>query len=98
MTGGFAVAPAACAISAAAAPYRPENPKKLQDQWLKDELGRRPALGLTISAHYAHPRRRGDRMKAMSAIGTKQTGASAPHMSAFGSKADMFFCTAHVCF
>jgi hypothetical protein len=35
------VAPAANAISAAAAPYRPENPKKLQDQWLKDELGRR---------------------------------------------------------
>ena len=42
MTGGFAVAPAAYAISAVAAKYRPENPKKLQDQWLKDELGRRP--------------------------------------------------------
>ena len=42
MTGGFAVAPAAYAISAVAAKYRPENPKKLQDQWLKDELGRCP--------------------------------------------------------
>jgi hypothetical protein len=31
MTGGFAVARAAYAISAVAAKYRPENPKKLQD-------------------------------------------------------------------
>ena len=28
-----------------------------------------------------------------SAISTKQTWASAPHMSAFGGKADMPFCT-----
>jgi hypothetical protein len=39
---GFAVTAADNAIVAAAAIYRPENPKKLQDQWLKDELGRRP--------------------------------------------------------
>ena len=34
----------------------------------------------------------------MSAIGTKQIWASAPHISAFGCKADMPFCTANVCF
>ena len=32
----------------------------------------------------------------MSAYGTKRTSASAPHMSAFGGKADMAFCTAYV--
>ena len=36
--------------------------------------------------------------KEMSAIGTKRTWISAPHMSAFGGKADMLFCTANVCF
>jgi hypothetical protein len=35
---------------------------------------------------------------AMSAIGPKQTSASAAHMSASGSRADMTFCAAHVCF
>ena len=30
----------------------------------------------------------------MSAIGTKRTSPSALHMSAFGGKADMTFCTA----
>ena len=35
---------------------------------------------------------------AMSAIGTKRTYGVALHMSAFGGKADMTFCTAHVCF
>ena len=34
----------------------------------------------------------------MSAIGTKRTYRVAPHMSAFGGKADMAFCAAHVCF
>ena len=34
----------------------------------------------------------------MSAFGTKRTSSSAPHMSAFGGKADMRFCTAYVCF
>ncbi|MGB8089330.1 MAG: hypothetical protein WCF62_01310, partial [Pseudolabrys sp.] len=34
----------------------------------------------------------------MSAIGTKRTCTSAPHMSAFGCKADMTYCTANVCF
>ena len=34
----------------------------------------------------------------MSAIGTKRTCPSALHMSAFGGKADMAFCAAHVCF
>ena len=32
-----------------------------------------------------------------SAIGTKRTWAGALHMSAFGGKADMPFCTAYVC-
>jgi len=32
----------------------------------------------------------------MSAIGTKRTPASAPHMSACGGKADMTFCDANV--
>ena len=36
--------------------------------------------------------------QAMSAIGTKRTWASALHMSAFGGRADMTYCTAHVCF
>ena len=30
------------------------------------------------------------------AIGTKRTSLVAPHMSAFGGKADMAFCTANV--
>ena len=34
----------------------------------------------------------------MSAIGTKRTSLGAPHMSAFGGRADMTFCAAHVCF
>src|SRR5215510_6578751 len=34
----------------------------------------------------------------MSAIGPKQTWPRAPHMSAFGGKADMAYCTAYVCF
>ena len=33
---------------------------------------------------------------AMSAIGTKRTSLAALHLSAFGGKADMMFCTAHV--
>jgi hypothetical protein len=33
---------------------------------------------------------------AMSASGTKRTSAGALHMSAFGGKADMPFCTANV--
>jgi len=32
----------------------------------------------------------------MSAIGPKQTSASALHMSAFGGKADMAYCSANV--
>ena len=34
----------------------------------------------------------------MSAIGTKRTCRVALHMSAFGGKADIILCTAHVCF
>jgi hypothetical protein len=34
----------------------------------------------------------------MSAIGPKQTGASAMQMSGFGGKADMGFYSANVCF
>jgi hypothetical protein len=34
----------------------------------------------------------------MSAIGPKRTSLVALHMSAFGGKADMTFCAAHVCF
>ena len=34
----------------------------------------------------------------MSAYVTKRTSLVAPHMSAFGGKADMTFCAAHVCF
>jgi len=37
-------------------------------------------------------------LTAMSAIGPKRTSLAATHMSAFGGKADMTFCTAHVCF
>ena len=35
--------------------------------------------------------------RTMSAFGTKRTSVSALHMSAFGGKADMPFCTANVC-
>ena len=56
-------------------------------------------LGLTIPRATARPRRRDDRMSdGMSAFGTKQTSLVAPHMSAFGGKADMPFCTANVRF
>jgi hypothetical protein len=34
----------------------------------------------------------------MSAFGPKRTSVVAPHMSAFGGKADMTFCDANVCF
>jgi hypothetical protein len=34
----------------------------------------------------------------MSAFGPKRTSLFALHMSAFGGKADMTFCGAHVCF
>jgi hypothetical protein len=34
----------------------------------------------------------------MSAIGPKRTSLVAMHMSAFGGKADITFCTAYVCF
>ena len=34
----------------------------------------------------------------LTAIGTKRTSLVAPHMSAFGCKADMAFCIANVCF
>jgi hypothetical protein len=34
----------------------------------------------------------------MSAIGPKRTSLAAPHMSAFGGKADMTFCAANVCY
>ena len=34
----------------------------------------------------------------MSPYGTKRTWINALHMSAFGGKADMTFCAAHVCF
>jgi hypothetical protein len=34
----------------------------------------------------------------MSAIGTMRASLFAPHMSAFGGKADMTYCTAHVRF
>ena len=33
----------------------------------------------------------------MSAIGTKRTCRFALHMSAFGVRADIAYCTAHVC-
>src|SRR5262245_47073446 len=33
----------------------------------------------------------------MSAVGPKQTSLAAPHVSAFGGKADLAFCGANVC-
>jgi hypothetical protein len=36
--------------------------------------------------------------RGMSAIGPKQTSVFAPHMSAFGGKADMAYCIANVRF
>jgi hypothetical protein len=47
--------------------------------------------------HLAHdPEQLWVALAGMSAIGTKQTSPSALHMSAFGGKADMPFCTANV--
>jgi hypothetical protein len=51
------------------------------------------ALSPHRAAHAARARRPGDRMNdVMSAFGPKQTWAIAPHMSAFGGKADMGYC------
>ena len=38
------------------------------------------------------------RQNGLSAFGTKRKYLVAPHMSDFGGKADMPFCTANVCF
>src|SRR5262249_46255605 len=55
--------------------------------------GRRNHRLSRIAAHAARASQRGDRMIAqMSAIGPKRTSTTAPHMSAFGGKADMTFC------
>jgi hypothetical protein len=49
-------------------------------------------LGIEVPSGLALDCRRGDRVNGeMSAIGPKRTSASAPHMSAFGGKADMTF-------
>jgi hypothetical protein len=50
------------------------------------------ALGVTIPPWPAFGRRRGDRLRLMSAIGPKQTWPRALHMSAIGCKADMTIC------
>src|SRR5262249_44354405 len=47
--------------------------------------------------HYLSRREVISRYRRMSAIGPKQTWATALHMSAFGGKADMTFCSANVC-
>ena len=51
------------------------------------------ASGFSSAAQMA-----GNLANAMSAYGTKRTYRVAPHMSAFGGKADKPFCTANVCF
>jgi hypothetical protein len=56
------------------------------------------AIGLKISEAFLL---RADEViegAAMPAIGPKRTSLVAPHMSAFGGKADMTFCDADVCF
>ena len=54
------------------------------------------ALGINVPPSMIGARRRDDRMNGgMSAFGTKRTSLVAPHMSAFGGRADMAFCTAH---
>ena len=57
------------------------------------------ALGLDSAADAARPRRRGDRMSRRCPL-LAQSGHRrvAAHMSAFGGKADMTFCAAHVRF
>src|SRR4029079_9290931 len=56
----------------------------------------------TLSGHVigeaCNPRNERAQQRLKSAIGTKQTSLVALHMSVFGSKADMAFCAAHVCF
>ena len=49
------------------------------------------------SGDAAAPRAREELENKMSAIGTKRTYRVALHMSAFGGKADIGYCTANVC-
>ena len=54
------------------------------------------AKALDLTAVAACHSRRGDRLGSMSAIGTKRTSLVAPHMSAFGDKADMTIASQNV--
>jgi hypothetical protein len=65
--------------------------------------GQRPRVPHKQAEHMAAPTNAANVKKVLansepSTHGTKRTSASAPHMSAFGGKADMTFCSANVCF
>jgi hypothetical protein len=65
--------------------------------------GQRPSVPHSKAEHMAAPTKAANVKKVLansepSTHGTKRTCTSAPHMSAFGCKADMTYCTANVCF
>jgi hypothetical protein len=65
--------------------------------------GQRPRVPHEQAEHMAAPTNAANVKKVLansapSTHGTKRTCRVALHMSAFGGKADMPFCTAHVCF
>ena len=64
-------------------------------QWRFDPASLACALTVNSNGDGANPDRIG---KERTAFGTKRTSLVAPHMSAFGGRADMTFCPAHVCF
>ena len=65
--------------------------------------GQRPRVPHSKAEHMAAPTNAANVKKVLansepSTHGTKRTCLVALHMSAFGGKADMTFCAAHVCF
>ena len=65
---------------------------------MAEPISKRQTIGLTAQPVADRAIDKGSNKLALSTIGTKRTSLVAPHMSAFGGKADMEVCIAHVCF